>query len=106
MLRQILKYIACAGRYLTSSILPAPKYWDMMDEMALRVWPNIQISIDKNEPTIPTAANDSSPSTGILPTIAVSVMDKTGSAIPAMVAGIANLFMDFRVICVSKKTYS
>jgi hypothetical protein len=61
----------------------------MMADMALRVWPRTQISIDKKEPTIPAAAKDSIPLTGILPTMAVSVMDNSGSAIPAMVAGMA-----------------
>ena len=68
-----------------------------MAEMALLVWPKIQISMDKKEPTIPTAASASTPSTGIFPTIAVSVMDKIGSAIPAMVAGIAKRFIDLYV---------
>ena len=37
-------------------------------------------------------------STSIFPTIAVSVIDNNGSAIPAIVAGIANLFMLLNVI--------
>ena len=56
--------------------------------------------MDKKEPTIPAAAKDSSPLTGMFPTMAVSVMDKSGSAIPAIVAGIANLFIFLRVIAV------
>jgi hypothetical protein len=59
--------------------------------------------MDKKEPTIPAAAKDSRPSTGILPTIAVSVMDKTGSAIPAMVAGIANLLIVLKLMMVFKE---
>jgi len=61
------------------------------------------MSIERKEPTIPAAARDSNPSTGILPTIAVSVMDKRGSAIPAMVAGIAKAFIDFKLTEVFKK---
>lgn len=72
----------------------------MIADMALRVCPSIQISIDKKDPTIPAAAKDSSPSTGILPTMAVSVIDSSGSAIPAIVAGIASLFMVLRLITV------
>ena len=64
-----------------------------MAEMALLVCPRTQMSIDKKEPTIPAAAKDSNPSTGIFPTMAVSVMDNIGSAIPAIVAGMARLFM-------------
>lgn len=70
--------------------------------MALLVWPKIQISIERNEPTIPTAAKDSMPSTGILPTMAVSVMERTGSAMPATVAGMASLLIDLSFISVFK----
>ena len=95
--------MACAGRVLTSSNLPAPKYCEIMAEIALRVCPNIQISIERKEPTIPAAASDSKPSTGMLPTMAVSVMDNRGSAIPAIVAGIANAFIDLKLTVVFKK---
>ena len=61
--------------------------------MALLVWPNTQTSMDKKEPTIPAAAKDATPFTGILPTIAVSVIDNSGSAMPAIVAGIASLLI-------------
>ena len=71
-----------------------------MAEIALLVCPKIQISIDKNAPTMPTAAKASTPSTGIFPTIAVSVMERIGSAMPAMVAGIANRLMDLYVTSV------
>ena len=56
------------------------------------------MSIERNEPTIPAAASDSRPSTGILPTIAVSVIDNNGSAIPAMVAGMARLLIFLKEI--------
>ena len=94
--------MACAGIFFTSSSLPAPKYCDMMAEMELRVWPSTQMSMDKNEPTMPAAAKDSSPSIGILPTIAVSVMERMGSAMPEMVAGIANWLMLLKFTCVLK----
>lgn len=88
-LNERLKKIACAGKLLISSILPAPKYCEIIAEIALLVCPKIHISIDKKAPTIPTAARDSRLSVLIFPTIAVSVIDKIGSAIPAIVAGIA-----------------
>ena len=94
--------MACAGIFFTSSNLPAPKYWEMMAEIELRVWPKTQISMDKKEPTMPAAANDSNPSTGMLPTMAVSVMERMGSAIPEMVAGIANWLMLLKFTCVLK----
>ena len=59
--------------------------------------------MDKNEPTIPAAAKDSIPSWGMLPTMAVSVMDNSGSAMPAIVAGIARLLIVLKFITVFKK---
>ena len=59
--------------------------------------------MDRKAPTIPTAAKDSRPLTGMLPTIAVSVIDKIGSAMPAMVAGMANLLMVLKDTTVLKK---
>ena len=59
--------------------------------------------MDKKAPTIPTAARDSRPLTGMFPTIAVSVMDRIGSAMPAMVAGTANLLMVLKDTTVFKK---
>ena len=97
--------MACAGNVFTSSSLPAPKYWDIMAEIALRVCPNIQINIDKKEPTIPAAAKDSIPSTGMFPTMAVSVIESTGSAIPAIVAGMANLLMVLKLTAVFNGIY-
>ena len=102
MLNNTLKNIAWAGKEPISRRRPAPRYCDIIAEIALRVWPRIHISIDRNEPTIPTATSDSSPSTGIFPTMAVSVIDKTGSAMPAMVAGMANLFMVWKLTAVLK----
>jgi hypothetical protein len=59
--------------------------------------------MERNEPTIPAAAKDLIPSTGMLPTMAVSVIDSKGSAIPAMVAGMASLFIDLKLMAVFKK---
>ena len=98
ILKLMFKKIACAGNAFTSLILPAPKYCEIIVEIALRVCPNTHINIDKNDPTIPAAARDSIPSISILPTIAVSVNESKGSAIPAIVAGIANLLMFLKVI--------
>tara|TARA_R110002050_G_scaffold78664_2_gene168056 strand:- start:1568 stop:1771 length:204 start_codon:yes stop_codon:yes gene_type:complete len=58
--------------------------------------------MDKNEPTIPAAAKDSIPSWGMLPTMAVSVMERIGSAIPAIVAGMARLLIVLKFIGVFK----
>ena len=69
-----------------------------MDEIALRVCPNTQINMDKNVVTMPTAAKDSVELNSILPTIAASVKDKIGSDIPDINAGIASLFIFFRLI--------
>ena len=89
-LRETLKKMAWAGRFSTSFNFPAPKYWDIIAEIELRVCPKTQMSIDKKDPTIPAAANDSKPFTGIFPTMAVSVMDNKGSAMPEIVAGTAS----------------
>ncbi len=69
-----------------------------MDEIALLVCPRTQISIDKKAVTMPTAAKDSVAFTSILPTIAASVKDRIGSDIPEINAGIASLFICFRLI--------
>ena len=90
MLKAILKKIAWAGKSLSSSILPAPKFWDTIAEIALRLWARIQMSIERKDPTIPTAASDSVPYSGILPTTAASVLESTGSAMPDSIAGIAS----------------
>ena len=64
-----------------------------MDEIALRVCPKTQINMDIKAPTIPTAANDSVAFTSIFPMIAVSVIDRIGSATPEVKAGIASLLI-------------
>ena len=92
---EVIIKMACAGRDLTLSNWFAPRCCDTIEDIALLVWPNTQISIDKNVPTIPTAAKDSVALISILPMIAVSVNDSTGSEIPAINAGIANRFMFF-----------
>ena len=51
--------MAWAGRVLTSSNLLAPKFCEIIAEIAERDCPNTHMSIDKNEDTIPTAAKDS-----------------------------------------------
>ena len=52
--------------------------------------PKTHINIDIKLPTIPTAPKDIVVFSDILPTIMVSVIDKIGSAIPEISAGIAN----------------
>lgn len=51
-----------------------------------------------NDPAIPTAASASVGFTVIFPTIAVSVIDSKGSAIPEMIAGIASLLICLKEI--------
>lgn len=51
-----------------------------------------------NDPAIPTAASASVGFTLIFPTIAVSVIDSKGSAIPEMIAGIASLLICLKEI--------
>ena len=76
-----------------SSNFLLPKYLLTIAEIAERVCAKIQTNAEINEPEIPTAANASVGFIGILPTIAVSVIDNNGSAIPAIIAGIANLLI-------------
>jgi len=64
-----------------------------MAEIADLVCARIQTMAEMNEPAIPTAARASVGLTGTLPTIAVSVMERRGSAIPDTMAGTASLFM-------------
>ena len=70
--------------------LPAPKFCEIIAEIALRVCAKIHIIVEIKDPTIPTAAKDSVPNSAMLPTTAASVEDNTGSAIPAIIAGNAN----------------
>lgn len=88
--------MACAGKFLTDSTLPAPKYCETIDDIALRVCPNTQINIDKNVETTPTAAKDSVAFIDILPIIAASVNDKIGSETPDINAGMASLLICFK----------
>ena len=74
----------------------------MIDDIALRVCPKTQISIDINVVTIPIAAKDSVAFRSTLPTTAASVSDNIGSDMPAINAGIASLFILFKLISVVK----
>ena len=65
----------------------------MIAEIAERVCDKIQTIAVIKEPAIPTAASASVGLVFKFPTIAVSVIDNRGSAIPAMIAGIARRFM-------------
>ena len=97
MLSEMLMAIICAGKVLMSLSLSAPRYWAIIAEIADRVWARIQKMADKNEPAIPTAAKDSIGLRSTLPTIAVSVIDNSGSAIPEIIAGIASLLICLKV---------
>ena len=48
--------MACAGRLFTSLSLFAPRYWEIIEEMAERDCPKTQMSMDKKEETMPTDA--------------------------------------------------
>ena len=82
--------MACAGKLYKSVIFPAPRFCDTIAEIALLLCAKIHMSIDRKEPTIPTAARDSVPYWGIFPTIAASVLERIGSAIPDNIAGMAS----------------
>lgn len=58
---------------------------------------------DINEPAIPTAASASVGLILIFPTIAVSVIESKGSAIPDIIAGIANLLISLNDILLNFK---
>ena len=94
----MLTAIICPGKVFISSSLLAPKYCAIIAEIAERVCARIQNKADKKEPASPTAANDSMGFVVTLPTIAVSVIDNKGSAIPEMSAGMASSFICLKVI--------
>ena len=77
-------------------ILSAPKYCAIIAEIADLVCANIQTIAEINDPAIPTAARASIGFISMFPTMAVSVIDNRGSAIPDMIAGIANLLMSLK----------
>ena len=64
-----------------------------MAEIADLVCASIQTMAELNEPAIPTAASASVGLISMFPTMAVSVIDNSGSAIPEMMAGIASLLI-------------
>ena len=99
-LNEVTKKIACAGRFLTSSRLFAPRYCEIMDAKALRVCPNTQMSIDIKVVTMPTAAKASVGFNSTLPRTAASVNDKIGSDIPEISAGMASLLICFKLMLV------
>ena len=101
-LNDVIRNIAWAGKFFTASSLSAPRYCDTIEDIALRVCPNTQMSMDKKVVTIPTAAKEDVALDSILPIMAASVNDKTGSDIPAIRAGIASLLICFNVIVVLK----
>ena len=94
--------MAWAGRFFISWSLLAPKYCETIAEIADLDCPITHINIDKNDETIPIAAKDSVALILICPTIAASVIDSTGSEIPAIIAGIASLFIFLFEMVLSK----
>ena len=98
ILKAILIAIICPGKVFISSNRWAPKYCAIIAEIAERVCARIQKIADKKEPAIPTAAKDSIGFKSTFPTIAVSVIDSNGSAIPEIIAGIASLLICLKVI--------
>ena len=93
ILKTKLIKIIWEGNFKISLILPAPRYCEIIAEIADRVCAKTQTIVIINEPAMPTAAKDSVGFIFKLPTIAVSVIDKRGSAMPAIIAGIANWFI-------------
>jgi hypothetical protein len=85
--------IICAGKSKILSTFPAPKYCAIMAEMAERVWARIHTIAEIKDPAMPTAASASVGFKLIFPTIAVSVIDNKGSAIPEIMAGMASLLI-------------
>ena len=74
----------------------------MIEDIALLICPKTQTSIEIKAPTIPTAARLSVAFISIFPTIAVSVIERRGSAIPAIRAGIASVFIFLKLMSVFK----
>ena len=98
ILNVILIAIIWLGKDFISSNLWAPKYCAIIAEIAERVCARIQKMADKKEPAIPTAAKDSIGFKSTFPTMAVSVIDSKGSAIPDIIAGIASLLICLKVV--------
>ena len=98
MLKSKLIKIICAGSFKMLLILFAPRYCATIAEMAERVCAKIQTIAEINDPAIPTAAKASVGFIWIFPTMAVSVIDNKGSAIPEIIAGIASLLISLKDI--------
>ena len=73
-----------------------------MAEIAVLVCATIQIIAERNEPTKPAAAKASTECSSTLPIMAISVNEINGSAIPAIIAGIAILLMLLKLTVVLK----
>ena len=101
-LKQTTIAIACDGNVFTSSNLLAPKYCEIMEEIALLICPKTQTNIEIKAPTIPTAARDSMALFSMCPIIAVSVIESKGSAMPAINAGKASLLILLKEMSVFK----
>ena len=88
-LNRKLKRMTCGINVFTACNLFAPKCWETIEEIAVFVCATIQIIAERNEPTIPAAASASIGCSFTLPITAISVSEISGSAIPAIIAGIA-----------------
>ena len=75
----------------------------MIEETALLVCAKTHINMDKNDPTMAIAPRLSFALISILPIIAVSVMEISGSAIPAIKAGIASWWIRLKLMSVFKR---
>ena len=64
-----------------------------MAEIAVFVWATIQMMAERKEPTIPAAARAYTGFLSTFPITAISVKEIRGSAIPAIMAGIASLLI-------------
>ena len=96
-LKPKLRSKSCGIKVFTLLIRRAPSFWDTVVDIAVLVWANIHIIADKNEPTSPIAAKDSVGFSSTPPIITKSVNEIKGSAIPAMIAGIAILLISLKL---------
>tara|TARA_R100001369_G_scaffold29172_4_gene52535 strand:+ start:9450 stop:9737 length:288 start_codon:yes stop_codon:yes gene_type:complete len=88
---------------LTACNLLDPRCWETIEEMAVFVCATIHTIAERKDPTIPAAAKDSIGFVSTFPIMAISVKEIRGSAIPAIIAGIAILFMFLKLIAEEDK---
>src|SRR5690606_11123022 len=95
-----IKARACGTSVLTALKRFDPRSSDTIAEIAVFVWATIHIIADKKEPIIPAAAITSTGFSVTLPITAISVNEIKGTAIPAMMAGMASCLISLKLILV------